>query len=42
MTTDQARQAFVGFARIAGVLAKSDFSPLAEADQKLPVSGRGP
>ncbi|TGQ53391.1 DUF982 domain-containing protein [Mesorhizobium sp. M1C.F.Ca.ET.193.01.1.1] len=34
MTTEQARQAFV--------LAKSDFSPLAGADQKLPVSGRGP
>jgi hypothetical protein len=42
MTTDQARQAFVGFARIAGVLAKSDFAPLAGADQKLSVSGRSP
>ncbi|ANT52957.1 DUF982 domain-containing protein [Mesorhizobium amorphae] len=42
MTTEQARQAFVSFARIAGVLAKSDFSPLAGADQKLPVSERGP
>ena len=42
MTTDQARQAFVGFARIAGVLAKSDFSPMAGADQKLSVSGRSP
>ena len=41
MTTEQARQAFVSFARITGVLAKSDFSPLA-ADQKLTVSGRGP
>ncbi|RJT23482.1 DUF982 domain-containing protein [Mesorhizobium waimense] len=30
MTTEQARQAFVSFARIAGVLAKSDFSPLAD------------
>ncbi|GLQ76494.1 hypothetical protein GCM10007881_00090 [Mesorhizobium huakuii] len=26
MTTDQARQAFVGFARISGILAKFDFS----------------
>ncbi|MER8373221.1 DUF982 domain-containing protein [Mesorhizobium sp. M1406] len=42
MTTEQARQAFVSFARIAGVLAKFDFSPLAGADQKLSVSGRGP
>ena len=42
MTTDQARQAFVGFARIAGVLAKSDFAPLTGADQKLSVSGRSP
>jgi len=42
MSTEQARQAFVGFARIAGVLAKSDFSPLAGADQKLSVSGRSP
>ncbi|TRD05299.1 DUF982 domain-containing protein [Mesorhizobium sp. WSM4303] len=42
MTTEQARQAFVGFARIAGVLAISDFSPLAGADQKLSVSGRSP
>jgi len=41
MRTEQARQAFVSFARITGVLAKSDFSPLA-ADQKLTVSGRGP
>ncbi|WP_044548229.1 DUF982 domain-containing protein [Mesorhizobium japonicum] len=40
MTTEQARQAFVSFARIAGVLARSDFSPLAGADQKLSVSGR--
>ena len=29
MTTEQARRAFVSFARIAGVLARSDFSPLA-------------
>ena len=42
MPTEQARQAFVSFARIAGVLAKSDFSPLAGADQKLSVSGRSP
>jgi hypothetical protein len=42
MTTDQARQAFVGFARIAGVLAKYDFAPMAGADQKLRVSERGP
>ncbi|MET3597141.1 hypothetical protein ABID26_006565 [Mesorhizobium shonense] len=42
MTTEQARQAFVSFARIAGVLAKSDFSPLAGVDQKPSVSERGP
>jgi uncharacterized protein DUF982 len=42
MSTQQARQAFVGFARIAGVLAESDFSPMAGADQKLSVSGRSP
>ena len=28
MTTEQVRQAFVSFAGIAGVLARSDFSPL--------------
>lgn len=42
MTTDQARQAFVGFARIAGVLAKSDSS--ASTDAKVaerPPKGRG-
>jgi len=42
MTAEQARQAFVSFARIAGVLAISDFSPLAGADQNLSVSGRSP
>jgi len=41
MTTEQARQAFVSFARIARVLVKSDFSPLVAADQKLSVSGGG-
>ncbi|WP_246462511.1 DUF982 domain-containing protein [Mesorhizobium sangaii] len=35
MTTEQARQAFISFARIARVfLARSDFSPLAVASQK--------
>ena len=34
MTTEQARQAFVSFARITGVLAKSDFSPLADAQKQ--------
>ncbi|QKC89266.1 DUF982 domain-containing protein [Mesorhizobium sp. NZP2234] len=42
MPTEQARQAFVSFAETAGVLAKSDFPPLAGADQKLSVSGRSP
>ncbi|WP_244661701.1 DUF982 domain-containing protein [Mesorhizobium huakuii] len=41
MTTEQGRQAFAGFARTAGVLAKSDVSPLGGVDQKLSVSGRG-
>ena len=31
MTTDQARQAFVGFARISGILAKPDFSSPTDA-----------
>lgn len=41
MTTEQARQAFVGFARIAGVLAKSDFSPFADV-QKAAQKSPGP
>lgn len=41
MTIDQARQAFVGFARIAGILAKSDFSAPtdAKATERPPKSG---
>ncbi|TGS71499.1 DUF982 domain-containing protein [Mesorhizobium sp. M3A.F.Ca.ET.201.01.1.1] len=42
MTTDQARQAFVGFARIAGILAKTDLS--APPDAKVaerPPKGEG-
>ncbi|QND64655.1 DUF982 domain-containing protein [Mesorhizobium loti] len=34
MTTEQARQAFVSFARIAGVLARSDFSPRVDAQKQ--------
>ncbi|PBB24010.1 MULTISPECIES: DUF982 domain-containing protein [unclassified Mesorhizobium] len=40
MPPEEARQAFVSFARMAGVLAQSDHSASAGADEKTPVAPR--